>query len=163
MTRAITETQGTLDGSGLRIAVVQSLFNRVVTDGLLAAALETLDEAGVDDVLVARVPGAFELPLVARRLARGGFDGVVALGAVVMGETDHYEHIATQAAAGLAAVATETGIPIGFGVLTVRQAEHAYARSAPGGGNKGHEAAEAVVRTADLLRRLDALVGGDGR
>jgi len=157
VSRSITETQGTLDGSGMRIAVAQSLFNRVVTDGLLAAALETLDEAGVEEILVVKVPGAFELPLVARRLATMGFDGVVALGAVVKGETDHYEHIATQATAALARVAVDTGVPVGFGVLTVREAAHAYARSAPGGGNKGHEAAEAVVRTVDLLRRLDGL------
>ncbi|HHC07136.1 MAG TPA: 6,7-dimethyl-8-ribityllumazine synthase [Actinobacteria bacterium] len=159
MSRAITETQGTLDGTGMRIGVVQSTFNQVVTDGLLAAALETLDEAGVEEVLVARVPGAFELPIVARNLAEAGFDGVVAIGAVVKGETDHYEFIAAEAASGLARVMLDTGVPVGFGVLTVRDPDHAYARSAPGGGNKGHEAAEAVVRTVDLLRRLRRLTG----
>lgn len=154
MTVVGREVEGTLDAVGLRIAVVQSLFNREVTDGLLEGALRVLEGAGATEVTVVRVAGAFELPLVARRLAETGHDAVVAVGAVVEGETDHYEHIAHRASEGLARVALDTGVPVAFGVLTVRRAEHAYARSEPGPRNKGAEAAVAAVTTARLLADL---------
>ncbi len=144
--------RGRLDARGLRIGVVRSLFNLPVTDGLLSGALEVLDEAGADDVTVMDVEGAFEIPLVARHLAYDGYDAVVTVGAVVEGETDHYEHIAREAAAGIMRIALDTGVPVSFGILTVRDAAHAFARSAPGEKNKGREAAEAAIRTADLLR-----------
>src|SRR5512143_2911491 len=143
---------------GLRVAIVRSLFNRVVTDGLLAGAREALAEmgAGRRRVEVYDLPGAFELPLAARAAARSGrFDAVVALGAVVEGETDHYEHVAREAASGLASVARETGVPVAFGVLTVRKEEHARRRAAPGPGNKGAEAARAAVMTALALRAIE--------
>lgn len=143
--------RGDLKAHGMRIGIVRSLFNRPVTDGLLAGALDVLDEAGVTDVTVFNVEGAFEIPIVARRLADQGFDAVVTVGAVVEGETDHYEHIAREAAAGLMQVGLTTGVPVSFGILTVRDPEHAYARSAPGPKNKGREAAEAAIRTANLL------------
>ena len=146
--------EGRLDAGGLRIGIVQSTFNAGVTDGLLAGALEVVEAAGAGEVTVAKVGGAFELPLVARALAESGCDAVVALGAVIMGETDHYEHIAHRASEGLQRVMLETGVPVGFGVLTVRQAEHAYARSAPGPLNKGAEAAAAAIRTANVLRAI---------
>ena len=142
---------------GLRIAIVRSLFNRSVTDGLLAGAREALAEMGAADrrVAVYDLPGAFELPLAARAAARSGrFDAVVALGAVIEGETDHYEHVAREAASGLAAVARETGVPVGFGVLTVREEEHARRRAAAGPQNKGAEAARAAVMTALALRSI---------
>jgi len=142
---------------GLRVVVLRARFNPTVTSGLLAGALEALREMGAHDVVVHDVPGAFELPVVAQAAARTGrFDAVVALGAVVKGETDHYEHVAREAAAGLAAVARETGVPVGFGVLTVRQARQAARRSAPGRANKGAEAARAAVATA---RAVEALGG----
>jgi 6,7-dimethyl-8-ribityllumazine synthase len=146
---------GPLDAAGLRIAVVVSAFNSFVTDGLLAGALAALEGAGAADVTVVRVPGSFELPLVASALAGQGYHGVVALGAVIEGETDHYEHVATQTAAGLARVALDTGVPVGFGVLTTRSAAQARERSLPGAGNKGAEAAGAVVRTARILQQLE--------
>lgn len=146
--------RGGLAASGLRIGVVRSLFNRPVTDGLLSGALEVLEEAGTDDVTVLDVEGAFEIPIVARRLAQDGYDAVIAVGAVVEGETDHYEHIAREAASGLMRVALDTGVPVSFGILTVRDPEHAFARSAPGEKNKGREAAEAAIRTAVLLRSM---------
>ncbi len=146
--------RGALAASGLRIGVVRSLFNRPVTDGLLSGALEVLEEAGADDVTVLDVEGAFEIPIVARRLAQDGYDAVITVGAVVEGETDHYEHIAREAAAGLMRVALDTGVPVSFGILTVRNPEHAFARSAPGEKNKGREAAEAAIRTAVLLRSM---------
>lgn len=154
MTLVAAEYEGECDAGGLHIAVLQARFNESVTAGLLAGALEVLDEAGAEAVTVVRVPGAFELPLVAARLAADGYDAIVALGAVVLGETDHYEHIAHRTSEGLQEVMLETGVPVAFGVLTVRAPEHATVRSEPGPGNKGGEAAEAAVRTANLLRRL---------
>jgi len=141
------------DAKSLRVAIVVSDFNSAITDGLLTGALASLDAAGISDPLVVRAPGAFELPLLCQRLAQD-HDAVVALGAVIEGETDHYTHIATQAAAGLMEVSLATGVPVGFGVLTVRESEHAKVRSAPGPGNKGAEAAEAAVEAALALRQL---------
>jgi 6,7-dimethyl-8-ribityllumazine synthase len=142
---------------GLRIAILRALFNPKITDGLLRGAREELAELGADArrVRVFDVPGAFELPLAAQAAARSGrFDAIVALGAVIRGETDHYEHIAREAAAGLAVVARETGVPVGFGVLTVRRARQALARSGRGEANKGREAARAAVLSAHMLRAL---------
>ena len=147
------QLRGALDASDLRVGVVRSLFNRPVTDGLLDGALAILDEAGANDVTVIDVEGAFETPLVAQSMAQRGYDAVVVLGAVVEGETDHYEHIAGRASEGLMRVMLDTGVPVSFGILTVRDPAHAHARSAPDEHNKGREAAEAAVRTADLLRR----------
>ena len=142
---------------GLRVAIVRSLFNRPVTDGLLDGARAALAEMGADEreVAVFDLPGAFELPLAAQAAARSGrFDAVVALGAVIEGETDHYEHVAREAAAGLAAVSRETGVPVAFGVLTVRREEQALARAAAGPGNKGAEAVRAAVATVLALRAI---------
>jgi len=142
---------------GLNILILRSAFNPRVVDGLLAGARSALSSMGVSKsaVTVEEVPGAFELPLAARAAAGSGrFDAVVALGAVVRGDTDHYEHIAREAAAGLAAVARETGTPIGFGVLTVASEEQALVRAAPGPGNKGAEAARAAVAMVHVVRRL---------
>jgi len=142
---------------GLRVAIVRSLFNRPVTDGLLDGALAALLEMGAQEreVAVFDLPGAFELPLAARAAAGSGrFDAVVALGAVIEGETDHYEHVAREAAAGLAAASRDTGVPVAFGVLTVRREEHARARAQGGPGNKGAEAARAAVATVHALRAI---------
>jgi len=149
------------DARGLRIILLRSTFNATVVDGLLAGAREELRAMGAReaDLTVADVPGAFELPLAAAAAARSGrFDAIVALGAVIRGDTDHYEHIAREAASGLAAVARETGVPVGFGVLTVGEEAQALARSRPGLGNKGAEAARAAVATA----RLVAWLGEEG-
>jgi 6,7-dimethyl-8-ribityllumazine synthase len=144
---------------GLRVAIVRSLFNRPVTDGLLAGARQALVEMGADErrLRVYDLPGAFELPLAAQAAARSGrFDAVVALGAVIEGETDHYQHVAREAASGLAVVARETGVPVAFGVLTVRQEEQARQRAAAGPDNKGGEAARAAVMSALALRAIRA-------
>src|SRR5688500_18762089 len=134
------------DGAGVRVVILRSAFNPEVVDGLLAGAQAALREMGATEVTVVDVPGAFELPLAAAAAAHSErFDAVVALGAVIRGETDHYEHIAREAASGLAAVSRDTGIPVGFGVLTVTEDAHARARSAPGPENKGAEAARAAV------------------
>jgi 6,7-dimethyl-8-ribityllumazine synthase len=142
---------------GLRVAVLRSTFNAEVVDGLTEGARAALAEMGAAaaSVAVYEVPGAFELPLAARAAAASGrFDAVVALGAVIRGETDHYEHIAREASAGLSAVSRETGVPVGFGVLTVGDEEQARARSRPGAGNKGAEAARAAIAMVHLLRAL---------
>lgn len=154
------EIEGVCDARGMKVGVAVSSFNEFITAGLLQGALVALAAAGAADPTVVRVAGSFELPVVARALAEGGHDCVVALGAVIKGETDHYEHVATQAIAGLRQVAVETGVPVALGVLTVRKVEHAWARSLPGAGNKGAEAAEAAVRAADALRRLRHPSGG---
>lgn len=140
----------------LRVAIAVATFNRQVTSGLQDGALQWLRAAGIEDITIVDVPGAFELPIVARRLA-ATHDAVVALGAVILGETDHYDHVAHRASEGLQQVMLETDTPVAFGVLTVREAAHAIDRSGPGPDNKGAEAAEAAVRTAVLLRDLDEL------
>jgi 6,7-dimethyl-8-ribityllumazine synthase len=139
---------------GLRVAVLYADFNPRVVQGLLGGAVESLAQMGAAEVRQEKVPGAFELPLAAKAAAIAGFDAVIALGAVIRGETDHYEHIAREAASGLAAVALETGVPIGFGVLTVTNESQALARSAPGPENKGAEAARAAVAMVHVLDRL---------
>jgi 6,7-dimethyl-8-ribityllumazine synthase len=144
------------------VAVVRATFNAGVVEGLLQGAQAALLEMGAsgEAVTVVSVPGAFELPLAVRAAAISGrFDAVVALGAVIRGETDHYEHIAREAATGLAAVARETGVPVGFGLLTVGDEAQARARSAPGADNKGAEAARAAVAMVHVLRGLEARRG----
>jgi 6,7-dimethyl-8-ribityllumazine synthase len=143
---------------GLRIAVLCARFNPVVTDGLRDGAVAELRALGAaaSRIRVFDVPGAFELPLAARAAAGSGrFDAVVALGAVIKGDTDHYEHVAREAATGLAAASLETGVPVAFGVLTVRRARHALVRSRPGPDNKGAEAARAAVAMVHTLRAIE--------
>jgi 6,7-dimethyl-8-ribityllumazine synthase len=142
------------DASGLRIAVVTAVFNGSVTSGLRSGAVEYLERASADEVLLVDAPGAFELPVIALKLARSGYDAVVCLGAVIEGETDHYEHVAGRASEGLMRVQLDTGVPIAFGVLTVRNRAHAEARSAPGPDNKGREAAVAAVMAARALAAI---------
>lgn len=155
----MTTYEGSRAGTGLRVAVVVSRFNELVTGLLLEGALDGLAELGVDEasVTVAHVPGAFELPLAAQRLATSGDnDAVVCLGAVIRGETDHHVHVGGQAAAGCQRVQLDTGVPVVFGVLTTDTLEQALARAGadPVHGNKGRDAALAAVEMADLLRQL---------
>lgn len=155
----MTTYEGSRAGTGLRVAVVVSRFNELVTGLLLEGALDGLAELGVDEasVTVAHVPGAFELPLAAQRLATSGDnDAVVCLGAVIRGETDHHVHVGGQAAAGCQRVQLDTGVPVVFGVLTTDTLEQALARAGadPLHGNKGRDAALAAVEMADLLRQL---------
>jgi 6,7-dimethyl-8-ribityllumazine synthase len=141
----------------MRVAVAASRFNEIVTDRLLSGAQEALVRHGVDPggITVVRVPGAFELPVVAKRLAESGdHDAVVCVGAVVRGGTDHYEHVAAQCAAGLSRVALDTGVPVVFAVLTTDDTNDALERAGGKLGNKGFEAATAAIEMADLLRQL---------
>lgn len=143
------------DGRGLRVVILTTSFNARIVDGLLSGAQDALAAMRVADVTVTEVPGAFELPLAAKVAgASKRFDAVVALGAVVRGETDHYEHVAREAASGLERAALDTGVPVAFGVLTVGEEAHALARSAPGPQNKGAEAARAAVAMVHALRGI---------
>lgn len=142
-----------VDGSGLTVGVVVSTFNSGLTAALRDAAISTLEAAGVADITVVEVAGALELPVLCRALA-DSHDAVVALGVVIEGETDHYEHVATQAMAGLMQVSVERGIAVGNGLLTVRDERHAVERSQPGPGNKGAEAAAAALQAAVAMRSL---------
>lgn len=141
------------EAASLRIAVLHAAFNPQITDGLLAGAIQVLDDAGISNRLVLPVPGAFELPVVAKACAENGCDAIVALGAVVLGETDHYEHVAHRASEGLMRVQLDTGVPVAFGILTTRTEQQALDRSAPGPQNKGREAAAAAVLAALAIRR----------
>jgi len=142
----------------MRIAIVASRFNDFVTDRLLAGAEEALREAGVagGDVEVLRVPGAFELPITAQRIAETGrVAAVVCLGCLIRGATPHFEYIASACAHGITAAAAATGVPMAFGVLTTNSVEEALERAGPGEGNKGREAALAALEMARLLGTLD--------
>jgi len=150
--------EGGAKADGLRFAVVVSRYNDFVTQPLLAGALATLAEADVPehDVTVVHVPGAFELPVAAQRLAATGrFAAVICLGCLIRGATPHFEYIASAVAHALAAASTSTGVPISFGVLTTNAVEEALERAAPGPANKGREAAAAAVEMATMLRALE--------
>lgn len=153
----------TASARGLRIVVLRSTFNAPVVDGLLEGAREALAAAGLAsaNLHLVDVPGAFELPLAAQVAASSGrYDAVIALGAVIRGDTDHYEHIARAASEGLSAVALGTGVPVAFGVLTVTDEAQARARSAPGEGNKGAEAARAALAMVQVVRRFAPKASG---
>ena len=149
----IREIPQDLDGAGLSVGIAVASFNSFVTDPLRRGALDRLEELGVASVDVVHVAGALELATVAAALAKK-VDAVIAIGAVIEGETDHYMHVASETAAGLTRVALDTGIPIANAVLTVRNVEHARERSLPGPSNKGYEAADAAVLAANALRQI---------
>ncbi len=149
--------RGELHGAGLRLALVVSHFNETVTSRLLAGARSALEGHGVqdDDVDVAWVPGAFELPIAARRLAESRrYDAVVCLGAVIRGETPHFEYIAAETARGVAQVSRDTGVPTIFGVITPNTLEQALDRAGGKVGNKGYDAAVNAIEMANLMRQL---------
>jgi 6,7-dimethyl-8-ribityllumazine synthase len=149
--------EGQLDAKGLKIALIVSRFNSFVTERLLAGAEDALrrNGAAADDIEVVRVPGSWEMPVAAAALARAKrHDAIVCLGAVIRGETPHFDYVAAEAAKGLAQVSLETGIPISFGVLTTNTLEQAIDRAGAKGGNKGFEAALSAIETANLLRQL---------
>jgi 6,7-dimethyl-8-ribityllumazine synthase len=155
----MAEFQGLPDGHGRRVGVVVSRFNEVITRRLVDGALDALTRHGValDDVDVTWVPGAWELPVVARRLlASDRYDVIVALGAVIRGDTPHFDYVAGEAARGLAQAAAEFETPVAFGVLTCDTMAQAEARAGGEHGNKGWDAALAALEMADLFARLDA-------
>ncbi len=143
----------------MRLLILRAAFNAHVVGGLAQGARQAFLEAGgrAADLTEAEVPGAFELPLAARAAgASGRFDAVVAVGAVIRGGTDHYEHVAREAAAGLQRAALDTGVPVAFGVLTTRTVEQALERARPGAENKGAEATRAALAMVPLLQALRA-------
>jgi 6,7-dimethyl-8-ribityllumazine synthase len=151
------ELQGTSSGAGCRFGIVVSRFNPEVTAGLLRGARTALAEAGVaeSDISVVHVPGAFEIPLAAMKLAQGKrIDAIITLGCLIKGDTMHFEYIASAAAQGIMNVTTATGVPVAFGVLTTLTDEQAAERAADNPNNKGREAALAAIEMATLLRRL---------
>ncbi|HLH99805.1 MAG TPA: 6,7-dimethyl-8-ribityllumazine synthase [Acidimicrobiales bacterium] len=155
--------EGHLDGRGLRFAIAASRFNDLIVTRLLDGARDGLRRHGVADdaVDVAWVPGAFELPGVAARLAGSGhYDAVITLGAVIRGATGHYDLVAGQAAAGIARAGIDSGVPVVFGVLTTETIDQAIERAGTKAGNKGYEAAVSAIELADLYRRLPGAVAG---
>lgn len=154
----MTELRGSQSAAGCRFAIVVSRFNEEVTERLLTGARQALAAASVrdEDVTVLRVPGAFEIPVAARRAAETGqFDAIVCIGCLIKGETMHFEYIASAASHGIAEAASATGVPMALGVLTTLTDEQAMERAADGPANKGWEAAMAAVEMATLLRQLE--------
>ena len=153
----MTVHTGKLDATGMRIGVVAGRFNEIVTQRLLDGAISALLRLGAeeDDITVVWVPGSFEIPVAARELAEhGAVDAVVCVGAVIRGETAHFDLVAGEAARGVASIHAITGIPSGFGILTTDSVEQALDRAGGKHGNKGAEAAMAAVEMASLLRSL---------
>jgi len=155
--------EGQIEAAGFRFGIVVSRFNEFVTSRLLAGALDVLTKAGASQeaIEVARVPGAFEIPLVARRMAKSGrFDAVICLGAVIRGETPHFEYISAEASRGIAQAAWEADLPVVFGVLTTENVEQALERAGAPERNKGAEAARTAIEMVTLLRALKATKKG---
>ncbi|MCX5751299.1 MAG: 6,7-dimethyl-8-ribityllumazine synthase [Candidatus Saganbacteria bacterium] len=145
--------EGNLDGAGLKIAVIVSRFNDFVGKGLLGGALDCLKRHGTkeSDIDIAWVPGAFETPLVAKKLAKKGkYDAIICLGAIIRGSTSHFEYVASEAAKGIAKVALDSDIPIIFGILTTDTLEQALERAGAKPGNKGFSAALSAIELANL-------------
>lgn len=150
--------EGKLTSQGLRLAFVAGRFNSFITDRLVEGAVDAVARTGGDPdaIRIYKVPGAFEIPLVAKKLAASGrYDAVVCLGAVIRGATPHFEYVASEVSKGIAHVALETGVPVAFGVLTTDTLEQAIERAGSKAGNKGWEAAMAAVETVNLLRAED--------
>ncbi len=149
--------EGQITAQGRKVAIAAARFNDFIVSSLLKGATASWLEHGAapEDLLVARVPGAFELPVVVRKLAASGrWDAVVALGCVIRGDTPHFEYVAGECARGLNLVALETGVPVIFGVLTVETVDQALERAATSEGNKGGESMDTALEMADLLARL---------
>jgi 6,7-dimethyl-8-ribityllumazine synthase len=149
--------EGDLSAKSLKFAIIVGRFNGFVTDRLLAGALDALTRSGCsgENIEIVKVPGSWEMSVVARELARTKkYNAIIALGAVIRGDTPHFDYVAGEAAHGLAQVASETGVPVGFGVLTTNTVEQAVDRAGVKGGNKGFDAAMTAIEMANLMRRL---------
>jgi len=155
--------EGRVDGAGIRVGVVVARFNELITKQLLEGARDALRRGGVadDDVHVAWVPGSFEVPLVAKKMAASGnYAAVVCLGAVIRGATSHFDYVAGQAAGGVARAGLDTGVPVIFGILTTDSIEQALERVGAKGTNRGADAAFAALEMVNLLRQLPTASGG---
>lgn len=157
MVPQIKTWEGDLTAAGLRFAIVVARFNSFITDRLVDGCMDALRRAGteMDKVELVKVPGSWEMPIVVRELARQKrFDAIICLGAVIRGETPHFDYVAGQAASGLAHIAAETGTPVAFGVLTTNTVEQAVDRAGAKSGNKGFDAAMTAIEMASLLKKL---------
>ncbi|HIJ79643.1 MAG: 6,7-dimethyl-8-ribityllumazine synthase [Desulfobulbaceae bacterium] len=149
--------EGNLQADGKKFGIVIARFNSFIAERLLEGALDTMQRSGVngDDIEVARVPGAYEIPLVAQKMARSGrYDAIICLGAVIRGATPHFDFVANEAAKGIAQASMESGVPIIFGVLTTDTIEQAIERAGSKAGNKGSECAAAAIEMVNLLPQL---------
>lgn len=149
--------EGQLNAKGLKIAIVAARFNDFIVDRLISGAVDYLVRHGgsEDDLTLVRLPGAFEMPIVAQKLARSGdYDGVVVLGAVIRGATPHFDYVCNECAKGVAQASMETGVPMGFGLLTCDSLDQAIERAGSKAGNKGVEAASAMLETIRVMEQL---------
>ena len=149
--------EGKLSADGIKVGIVAARFNEFITSKLLSGALDTLRRHGADeaDVSVAWVPGAFEIPLTAKKMAKSGkYDAVICLGAVIRGATAHFEYVSAEVSKGIAAVGLDSEIPVIFGVLTVDSIEQAIERAGTKAGNKGSEAAASAIEMVNLLKEI---------
>lgn len=151
--------EGKLVSKEIKVGIVASRFNEFITSKLLSGAMDGLLRHDVreEDVHVAWVPGAFEIPLIASKMAKSGkYDAIICLGAVIRGSTSHYDYVCNEASKGIAAVSLETGVPVMFGVLTTENIEQAIERAGTKAGNKGYECAEGAIEMVNLIRALEA-------
>ena len=151
--------EGKLVSDGIKVGIVVARFNEFITNKLLSGAMDGLLRHNVkeEDIQVAWVPGAFEIPLIASKMAKSGsYDAVICLGAVIRGSTSHYDYVCNEVSKGIAAVSLETGVPVMFGVITTENIEQAIERSGSKAGNKGSECAEGAVEMVNLIRSLEA-------
>ena len=151
--------EGKLVSKEIKVGIVTSRFNEFITSKLLSGAMDALLRHDVreEDVHVAWVPGAFEIPLIASKMAKSGkYDAIICLGAVIRGSTSHYDYVCNEASKGIAAVSLETGVPVMFGVLTTENIEQAIERAGTKAGNKGYECAEGAIEMVNLIRALEA-------
>jgi len=148
--------EGKLEGKGLKIAIVVSRFNSFITEQLLLGALDCLKRNGVNenDIAIVKVPGAYEIPIVCKKMAVKNYDAIIALGAVIRGNTPHFDYVASEVAKGVAQVGLETGKPVIFGVLTTDTIEQAIERAGTKAGNKGFEAAQSAIEMANLFKEI---------
>ena len=149
--------EGQLSAAGLRFAIIVGRFNSFITERLLGGAMDALTRTGADEgqIDVVKVPGSWEIPLVANELARQNrYDAIICLSAVIRGETPHFDYVAGEAAKGISQVSMATGVPLAFGVLTTNTLEQAIDRAGAKGGNKGFDAAMTAIEMANLLRTL---------
>lgn len=153
----MTIFEGKLLAQGLRFGIIVSRFNDFICDRLLGGAMDALKRSGADEgsIDVYKVPGAFEIPLIAKKVAGAGlYDAVICLGAVIRGATPHFDYVANEVSKGIASVSLETGVPISFGVLTTDTLEQAIERAGSKAGNKGWDAAVAAIEMTNLMKQL---------
>ena len=151
--------EGKLVSKGIKVAIVAARFNEFITSKLVSGAMDGLlrHDVAEEDVSLAWVPGAFEIPVIASRLAKSGkYDAVICLGAVIRGSSSHYDYVCSEVSKGIASVSLETGVPVMFGILTTENIEQAIERAGTKAGNKGYDCALCAIEMVNLLREIDA-------